>query len=484
LAEASLLSKDEEELTEIYFYLSLSYYSNNQNEKAEEILRKLFKIKPNLRIVDESLYPEGFVKTFYTTRDGMLGKAEEKSEVKEVEKPEVKEKVEKPKKSYTALYILAGLAVAGGVAYLLLAKSKKEEKKGSIDVRSTPEGARVFLDGSDTGKVTNTRLDNVSPGTHSVTLKLQGYSDYTTNVTVSAGQTASVSYNFLTVFVWVTAFTDITGIVDLTVDSNGYLYVVRFSDGPVIQKFTSNGGLVGSWRFEGGNALNQAGEFEGIAVDKSGYVYVTDAPGCYGHPPHCTEIYNYRVQKFNPSMNAIAAWGGKGSGDGQFELPRAIAVDNSFNVYVSDIRLHRIQKFNFYGAFIGKWGSFGSGASQFNNPTGIAVDNSGYVYVVDESNHRIQKFTSDGTFVKMWGSNGSEDGKFNYPYDVAVDNMGYVYVTDLGNRKIQKFTSNGEFVAKFAEGYVRPETIAVDPTGFYLYVGDTLNRRVHKIRIK
>jgi len=42
--------------------------------------------------------------------------------------------------------------------------------------------------------------------------------------------------------------------------------------------------------------------------------------------------------------------------------------------------------------FIDKWGSYGSGDGQFNAPRGVAVDGSGSVYVADSSNHRIQKF--------------------------------------------------------------------------------------------
>jgi hypothetical protein len=38
-------------------------------------------------------------------------------------------------------------------------------------------------------------------------------------------------------------------------------------------------------------------------------------------------------------------WGGRGSGDGQFEQPYAVAVDSSGNVYVADTMNHRIQKF-------------------------------------------------------------------------------------------------------------------------------------------
>ena len=41
----------------------------------------------------------------------------------------------------------------------------------------------------------------------------------------------------------------------------------------------------------------------------------------------------------------LTQWGGPGSGNGQFQAPRAAAVDASGNVYVSDSNNNRIQKF-------------------------------------------------------------------------------------------------------------------------------------------
>ncbi len=116
----------------------------------------------------------------------------EEKPVEEV--PVKKEKEEKPekKKSYTALYILGGLAVAGVAVALLLGK-KKEEGKGSIDVKSDPTGARIFLDGSDTGKVTNAVLTDVKVGSHSITLRKALFQDYSTTVNVSKNQTSYVN---------------------------------------------------------------------------------------------------------------------------------------------------------------------------------------------------------------------------------------------------------------------------------------------------
>ncbi|MCA1917432.1 S8 family serine peptidase [Methanospirillum hungatei] len=64
---------------------------------------------------------------------------------------------------------------------------------GSISVSSTPSGAQIWLDGTNTGKVTPNTLTSVTAASHAVTLKLTGYTDYSTSVTVPSGGTATVS---------------------------------------------------------------------------------------------------------------------------------------------------------------------------------------------------------------------------------------------------------------------------------------------------
>ncbi len=122
-------------------------------------------------------------------------KEEAKPEEKKVEEmPEVKEKYEKEgkKKSSALIYLIGGAIVTGVVVALLLSK-KKEEGKGSIDVRSTPTGARIYLDGADTGRVTNAVLTDVKAGTHTVTLRKDRYREYSTSVNVVKNQTAFVN---------------------------------------------------------------------------------------------------------------------------------------------------------------------------------------------------------------------------------------------------------------------------------------------------
>ncbi len=141
-------------------------------------------------------------------------------------------------------------------------------------------------------------------------------------------------------------------------------------------------------------------------------------------------------------------------------------------------------------AFVLKWGTTGSGPGQFRDPLGVAVGPSGCVYVLDHANDRIEKFNSQGVFSLAWGSHGSGPGFFGFIYGVAADPIGgFVYVVDknpFANTYVQKFDSNGNFVSAWGTygpntgEFAYPNTIAVDPTGHFVYVADDGNHRIQK----
>lgn len=193
-----------------------------------------------------------------------------------------------------------------------------------------------------------------------------------------------------------------------------------------------------------------------------------------------------RPYTMQPSLEKPAAvWGKKGSGTGEFNEPRGLAVDARGFVYVVDSKNHRIQKWAPEGQVLKTWGKEGQGPGEFKDPCGVAVGPDGSVYVADTWNHRIQKFTSEGKFLAEWVEQTSG---FWGPRGIAVAPDGSaVFVTDTGNKRVVKFDPNGQQLLQWGKEGSRPAEF-IEPVGLAfnqegeLYVADTGNRRVQVFR--
>ncbi|MAS91818.1 MAG: hypothetical protein CMO55_01375 [Verrucomicrobiales bacterium] len=171
----------------------------------------------------------------------------------------------------------------------------------------------------------------------------------------------------------------------------------------------------------------------GAAIDSvRGRIYVTD-------------FHGHDLQIFDLNGNFIAKIGSMGSGDGQFISPSTIVVRQSTGtVYVTDGGNNRVQYFTPSGnsvVFAGKWGSSGTGDGQFQNPSGIDIDEeTGNVYVGEFGGDRVQYFSSTGSFIGKWG--GLSDVT-----DVAVsETAGLVYVTEYNDSRYSIFELDGTAV--------------------------------------
>jgi hypothetical protein len=93
-----------------------------------------------------------------------------------------------------------------------------------------------------------------------------------------------------------------------------------------------------------------------------------------------------------------------------------------------------------------------------NLPTAVVVDASGNVYFADTLNHRIRKIDTGGFISTIAGTGTagfSGDGgpatlaNLFVPQGVAVDSGGNVYISDFNNARIRKVDSSG-IITSFA----------------------------------
>jgi len=210
--------------------------------------------------------------------------------------------------------------------------------------------------------------------------------------------------------------------------------------------------------FQGGTGTGK-GQFDsprGLAVDFAGNIFVADTN-------------NWRIEKFSPNGTYITTIGTKGTGYGQLGEPNGIAIDRAGNIYVAEVASnHRVQKLAPDGTFIAEW------APGLYGPRRIAIGPDDSIYVVDQGRARIVKFNPDGQVLTTWGSSGNGDGQFADHTSVAVDpTTNKVYVADPINRRIQEFDSDGKFLTKWSvPEWGQPhgfEDLAIDPNRGRLY---------------
>ncbi len=164
---------------------------------------------------------------------------------------------------------------------------------------------------------------------------------------------------------------------------------------------------------------------------------------------------------YNTSMWALALYGTRGSGKGQFLFPKGVAADPEGNVYVADSGNNRIvhlfnpkKEVHWVNSFDGK----SAQDPGLKGPMQVGVTSDGDIYVSDRGNHRIVRFDNTGNVLQTIPHRAQtvlfEDG----PSTLAVadgrdkwshfDSDRFFVCADRGGKRLWKITFDGKVEKK------------------------------------
>lgn len=185
---------------------------------------------------------------------------------------------------------------------------------------------------------------------------------------------------------------------------------------------------------------------------------------------------NYRIVVHKLNGTFVRAVGAK---DRDLGLPICLTVVGD-RLFVADIYNNRVLVMQRGGTFLFSFGGKGAGNGQFDSPVGVAVHGD-RIYVADSLNHRISVHQLDGTFVSAFGVEGAGDGQFTRPSGITIAKE-RVLVVDRGNHRICVHHLDGTFDRLFGSKgngdgqFDEPRSTAV--AGDRVFVTDSHNHRV------
>jgi hypothetical protein len=144
-------------------------------------------------------------------------------------------------------------------------------------------------------------------------------------------------------------------------------------------------------------------------------------------------LTNARVVKLDKNGKFLTAWGGHGSGDGQFNAVHGIDVDRNGRIYVVDRLNKRVQVFDRSGKHLANWPNI-----RFPNhvqvtdpaPGDTSTGGEQVVWVADNQTTDVMKFDTQGHQLYSWHASGAVPGGFGELHQFSVDSKGNVYTGD------------------------------------------------------
>src|SRR5216683_1957733 len=198
------------------------------------------------------------------------------------------------------------------------------------------------------------------------------------------------------------------------------------------------------------------------------------------------------------------------------DSPQGLALDTANNLYIADTHNHRIRKLNLTTGILitiagtttpGFSGDKASATSaQLNLPTALALDASNNLYLADTGNHRIRKIPATGVITTTIAGTGAPGfsgdttvattATLALPHGITIDPAGNLYLADTANHRIRRIdaatgvitTVAGDGTQAFAgdggpaisASLDSPRNTAVSPSTL-LTLSDTGNQRLRQL---
>jgi DNA-binding beta-propeller fold protein YncE len=351
--------------------------------------------------------------------------------------------------------------------------SAEEKQPAALTVRSKPSGARIIVDGKDTGLITNGQVSGLSPGAHSLKLVKEFYADWETKVQIPAGGALPSVEVSLTAVSYATAgswggpeskrFSSLGG---LAIDRQDRIFVL--DGGEIKVTMFNSSGEFKPLTPAGGPEFAEMVRPSGLAVDAAGKIYISDAE-------------THFIYLLGSDGHLVSKWGGMGTANMQFNTPMGLAIDAQNNLYVADLGNACVKKISARGEFMKAFGASGSPNERLVSPRAVVINRKDEVIVLDKG--RVVKFSPQGAALATFGREGSGDGEFNNPLGLGLDDDSCLYVADTGNHRIQKFDAQGRFICSWGgRGWGlglmdTPCAVAVGRDGV-VYVAERDNQRI------
>lgn len=182
-----------------------------------------------------------------------------------------------------------------------------------------------------------------------------------------------------------------------------------------------------------------------------------------------------RVVKFDLAGKLLDSFGGRGSGDYQFDNPGSMDVTNGLKIYVTDVANRRIQIFDNRYQFIGSFTSVHVPNYRFD-PLFIDVDEFGNLFTYLRSDHMLIRFGLMGRPDIMIGPLQQYGIEKVTAFHLFKD---LILVADAEKGVIHRFSKEGEYLNFIS---VIPGVLAMTSDEEYIYLlsKDTISMINHQ----